>query len=114
MPSTGDKVLELVVFKLAEGVSRDQFLATVDPVSSWISRQPGFISRELSHDADGDRWIEVVWWRTMEEAHAAAELAMSSESCAPMFGAIDMESTLMLHGTLAIPPVVGPGETVRA
>ena len=92
------KVLELVVFKLAGGVSREQFLATVDPVSRWIATQPGFISRDLCHDAAGERWIEVVWWASLGEAQAAAELAMSSESCAPMFGLIDMESTLMLHG----------------
>jgi len=91
------KVLELVVFKLREGVGRDQFLGTVDPVSDWIGGQPGFVSRELSYDAEGDRWIDVVWWRTMGDAHAAAELAMSSESCAPMFALIDMESTLMVH-----------------
>jgi heme-degrading monooxygenase HmoA len=95
-----EKVLELVVFTLADGVEREQFLATVEPVSSWIAGQPGFISRELSHDAEGDRWIDLVWWRTMAEAQAAAELAMSSESCAPMFALIDMESTLMLHGEL--------------
>jgi hypothetical protein len=108
------KVLELVVFKLAGGVSREQFLGTVDAVSSWISRQPGFISRELSYDAEGDRWIEVVWWRTMGEAQAAAELAMASESCAPMFGLIDMETTLMLHGELAIPPVAADSTAARA
>jgi hypothetical protein len=34
----------------------------------------------------------------MADAQAAAERAMSSESCAPMFALIDMESTLMLHG----------------
>ena len=99
------KVLELVVFKLRDGVSREQLLGTVDGVSEWASRQPGFISRELSYDADGDRWIDVIWWETMENAGAAAELAMSSESCAPMFALIDMESTLMLHGTPAIDPV---------
>jgi hypothetical protein len=92
------RVLELVVFKLATGVSREQFLGTVDPVSSWVSRQPGFISRELCHDAEGDRWIDVIWWSTMRDAQAAAELAMTSESCAPMLRSIDMESTLMLHG----------------
>ena len=37
---------------------------------------------------------------------AAAELALSSESCAPMFAVIDMESTLMLHGVPAIRPVL--------
>jgi hypothetical protein len=106
MPSTPEKVLELVVFQLAPGVSREQFLGTVDPVSHWISRQPGFISRQLCHDGEGSRWIDVVWWRTIAEAQAAADRAMTSESCAPMFRLIDMESTLMLHGEAAIPTVV--------
>jgi antibiotic biosynthesis monooxygenase (ABM) superfamily enzyme len=91
------KVLELVVFKLKEGVSREQFLGTNDAVSTWIGKQPGFISRELSYDAEGDRWVDVLWWDSMENAAAASELAMTSESCTPMFALIDMESTLMLH-----------------
>lgn len=102
--STG-RVLELVVFKLNEGVSRDQFLGTNDAVSAWISKQPGFISRDLSYDAEGDRWIDVLWWDSMETAGAAAQLAMSSKSCAPMFALIDMKSALMLHGEPAIAPV---------
>ena len=99
------KVLELVVYKLNEGVSREQFLATNRPASTWLSTQPGFISRELVYDGDGDRWVDVVWWETMEQAQAAAELAMSSESCAPMFALIDTESMLMLHGEPASAPV---------
>jgi Antibiotic biosynthesis monooxygenase len=99
------RVLELVVYSLNEGVSREQFLGTNDAVSSWISKQPGFISRELVHDADGDRWVDVIWWETMEQAHAASELALTSESCSPMFALIDMESALMLHGMPAIAPV---------
>jgi hypothetical protein len=100
------KVLELVVFELNDGVSREQFLGTNDAVSAWIAKQPGFISRELSHDAEGDRWIDLIWWESLEHAGAAAELAMSSESCTPMFALIDMESMLMLHGEPAIAPVV--------
>ena len=98
MTSPERKVLELVVFKLNDGATREQLLDTVDPVSEWIAEQPGFVSRELSYDADGDRWIDVVRWRTMEDAHAASERAMTSPACAPMFALIDMESTLMLHG----------------
>jgi hypothetical protein len=97
-----ERVLELVVYKLNDGVSREQFLGTNDAVSTWISKQPGFVSRELAHDADADRWVDVIWWETMENAHAAAELSQSSESCTPMFGMIDMESALMLHGVPAI------------
>ena len=94
-------VVELVVFKLNEGVTREQLLATDGGVTSWAKQQPGFVSRALSYDAEGDRWIDVVWWRTMEDAQTAAERAMTSESCAPMFSLIDMESTLMLHGERA-------------
>lgn len=93
-----DRVLELVVFRLNEGASREQLLGTADAVSAWIGSQPGFVSRELVHDAGGERWIDVVWWETIEDAQAAAELAMTSESCAPMFALIDMESALMVHG----------------
>jgi hypothetical protein len=95
------KVLELVVFKLRDGVTRDQLLGTADAVSAWAAEQPGFISRELSYDAEGDRWIDVIWWRTLQDAHAAAERALSSDRCAPMFSLIDEESTLMVHGELA-------------
>ncbi|MGH7720823.1 MAG: hypothetical protein ACREON_18500 [Gemmatimonadaceae bacterium] len=114
MEASAGKVLELVVFKLNEGVSHEQFLATNDAVSTWISKQPGFISHELSYDAEGDRWIEVAWWKTMEEAHAAAEQAMTSESCAPMFALIDMKSALMAHGEPAIAPVYAEETPVGA
>jgi len=56
----GGRVLELVVYKLNDGVSREQFLGTNGAVSSWISKQPGFISRDLVHDAEGNRWVDVV------------------------------------------------------
>jgi hypothetical protein len=102
------------VFKLKGGVSRDQFLGTNDAVSTWISEQPGFLSRDLSYEAEGDRWIDVLWWKTRKDAHAAAELAMTSESCSPMFALIDMESSLMVHGEPAIVPVVAAPTRVEA
>ena len=102
MQSSEEKALELVVYKLGEGVSREQFLGTNEAVSSWIATQPGFVSRDLAYDAEGDLWTDVIWWETMDDAHAAAELSTTSESCAPMFALIDMRSALMLHGRTAI------------
>jgi len=97
MASRADKVLELVVFKLKDGVTREQLLATNDGVSAWAQRQSGSISRELSYDAEGDRWVDIVWWRSIEDAQAAAAAAMTSASCAPMFALIDMDATSMIH-----------------
>jgi len=105
MESEAGKVLELVVFKLRGEASSEQLLGTVDAVSAWIGEQPGFVSRELAYDAAVDRWVDVVWWETLDHAHAAAERAATSESCAPMFGLIDMDSMLMVHAESAIAPV---------
>src|ERR671916_721785 len=99
------KVLELVVYKLNSDISREQFLLTNGPVSTWVSKQPGFIARDLVHDEEGDRWVDVIWWETMEQAHAASEASMTSESCRPMFAQIAMESAVMLHGEPAIATV---------
>ena len=101
----GTKVLELVVYQLHKGVSREQFLGTNDAVSSWIRQQPGFLSRELVYEAEGDRWVDVIWWETLEQAQAASERSMTSESCSPMFALINMDSALLLHGIPAINPV---------
>ncbi len=105
MATTPDRVLELVVFQLKPGATREQLLATNDALSSWAREQPGFISREQAYDAAGDRWIDMLWWETIEDARAASEAALSSEACAPMFALIDEQSTLMLHADPVIAPV---------
>jgi hypothetical protein len=105
-------VLELVVYKLLEGVSRERFLGTDDAASSWISKRPGFLSRDLVHDAESDRWVDVIWLATMEDAQAASGVALTSESCAPMFALIDLESVLMVHGvqaTASVAPTAAAG-----
>ena len=91
-------VVELAIFKTNEGVTPEALLETAEAVSEWAKRQPGFISRDLTYSSESDTWIDVVWWESMEAAHAAAEVAMTSESCAPMFALIDLEGTQMLHG----------------
>lgn len=89
--------LELVVFKLKDGATPEQLLATVGGVSEWVSTQPGFVSRDLAYAEADDRWIDVVWWRSRADAESAAAAAMSSPSCTPMFDLIDSDSMLFLH-----------------
>ncbi len=94
---TTDRVLELVVFELTEGVSREQFLGTVDAVSEWARQQPGFLSRELSYAEESGRYVDVVYWDSMEHAVAADAASRSSEACSPMFALIELESALFAH-----------------
>ena len=112
--NTSGQVVEIAIFKTKDGVSREQLLGTVDAVSEWAKAQPGFISRDLTYAADSDTWIDVVWWESLDAAHTAAEASMTSESCAPMFAAIDLEGTQMLHGERTVPRVVAQGASVVA
>ncbi len=96
-----DKVLELVVFALNDGVTRDELLQSVDPVSEWVAEQPGFISRQLT-ETDGGKWVEIVWWESLAEAETAAEAALSSERCSPMFSMIRLDDMVALHGVPVI------------
>ena len=100
MHASSEQVLELVVFSLRAGVPRERLVETAGAVSAWVAEQPGFVSRELFAGGPDGRWIDSVRWTSLGDAHAAAEAAMTSESCAPMFALIDMESMLMLHGEL--------------
>ena len=94
------KVLELVLFELKPEVEEDVFLNHSLAVSSWAETQPGFLSRDLTKAEDG-RWVDVVWWRSMADAKQAAEAAMSSDACSPMFSAIAEKSVQMIHATSA-------------
>ncbi len=103
------RVVEVAISKAKPGVTREQVLATVDPVSEWVRNQPGFVSRDLTYSPADEKWIDVIWWESLEAAQAAAERAMTSEACAPLFSLIDLEGTQMLHGERVISPVVRGG-----
>jgi len=105
----GQPTVELVVFKLKEGTTREEFLASDEVASAWMKEQPGFLSHELCYATEPDQWFELVRWKSLAEAEAAASAAMSSTSCAPMFALIEMESVMMLHGEslLASPRTAG-------
>lgn len=98
-------VLELVIFKLSEDAERAAFLQASDGMSSWARKQPGFISRTLSHDPETDTYFDVVYWRSMQDAQAAIPEAERSDECAPAFSMIDRTSVQMYHGVQQSEPM---------
>jgi glyoxylase-like metal-dependent hydrolase (beta-lactamase superfamily II) len=64
-------IIEIATFKLAPGTTAAQF-APVDQAMerNYISKQPGFISRESAAGDDGD-WLVVNHWKSVEDAEAA-------------------------------------------
>ena len=69
-------VIELVLFKLKEGVSEEQFLKASDEVNtSFLSLQKGYINRKLAKNEDA--WMDIVLWETMDDAMNAAKLVIN-------------------------------------
>lgn len=100
-----DHVLELVVFQLRPGVTREQALSASEAVSAWVAEQPGFVSRETYEVPDGEQWVDVLYWRSMAEAKAASERAMAQDHCQAFFSLLAPEAEVFLHAV----PVPGAG-----
>ncbi|CAN7673047.1 antibiotic biosynthesis monooxygenase [Aminobacter sp. LjRoot7] len=92
------EALEIVTFRLKPGKTAGfaaAFAAANEPVSDWLRRQPGFLSRHLAER--GNSWIDVVRWQSREDAQAAAEKIMAEIGDCAAFQAIDPESIDMSH-----------------
>lgn len=88
--------IELVTFKLAEGVQPEQLVATNDAMQAFLTQQPGFIYRSLSQDEDG-QWFDIVYWIDEASAKTGGEAFMRSAACASLMPLIDGPSVKMRH-----------------
>jgi DNA transformation protein and related proteins len=62
---------ELVVFAFTPTTTIEQGLAAATRMDDYLRRAPGFISRQLFHDDAANQWVDLVAWRTRDEALAA-------------------------------------------
>ena len=90
------KVIEIVSFKLAAGVSDEAFSKHTDVVNTYISGRKGFISRRLSRASDGT-YLDHVTWASLGDATAAMESSMKEASLAPFMLSIDMATVKVDH-----------------
>jgi hypothetical protein len=94
-------VIETVIFKLIEGVIREDFVAAAENMSVWIEGRHGFIHRRLSCTDDGT-WIEHVQWEDMDAAKAAAaEIGKASDNAA-FLSAINGPTVQLMHSELEV------------
>lgn len=91
-------VIEIVQFRLAEGVSRDDFVASAAATMSALCATEGFIGRTLSEGEDGT-WTDHVKWTSPELAQAAMAGSMENEALLPFIMAIDADSMALTHQT---------------
>ena len=94
------ETMEIVSFRLRPGTEAG-FAASNRLISDWLARQPGFVSRCLARRDDGS-WVDVVRWRSREQALAAAGRIMSEIGDCEAMRAIDPASVDMGHAELVV------------
>jgi len=93
---TDQPVVEVVLFRVKDGIKDMAFLREAAVAQAWIERQPGFISRELLKTPD-NQWLDTVRWTSLELAHQAADKIMNDEHCKPFMAMIDESGMQMWH-----------------
>lgn len=88
-------VVEVVSFKLRTGVSAAEF-APIDKAveREHVAKQPGFVSRESAHGADGD-WLVIVHWRSAKDADASMATFEKAPAAAPFMAKIQASTMSM-------------------
>lgn len=93
--------VELVIFKLNKGADEAALFQAADAVMADIRQLRGYVRRELLQ-GDGGLWIDVVYWRSRDDALAAAELFNTLPS-AQVFGSfLDAGTISMMHYAQAL------------
>jgi hypothetical protein len=90
--------LEVVAVKLKAASDMDAFRKNDMLVAEWVSKQPGFISRETATGPDGE-WFTIVHWASLKDAENAGAAFMKSEQAKTAMSMIDQNSMLYKHYT---------------
>jgi len=96
---TTSKTIEIVSFKLADGVSVSAFLQLLPLTSTFLEKCDGFISRHLSRGDEGE-WVDHIEWASMADAQSAAQKFMADATLKPFMEKIDGASVIMRHNQL--------------
>lgn len=96
-------VFEVVSAPIADGVTVEQMRAADAPVGIFVSKLPGFISREngvsVKEDgiSPGNEWFVIVRWDTIEHAQEAAKLLGPTPEAAGMMKTMQADKIFFRH-----------------
>jgi len=85
-----DNIIEMAEIKLAAGRTETDLIRASDRFQTeFLSRQPGFIGRDLVRMEDG-RYADIVRWESMSAAAAIMEQVPNSPACGAYFSVMEM------------------------
>lgn len=91
-------IVETAKIRLRSGVTEQQLLAASQTFQAeFLDLQPGFLKRELLR-LDAENYLDLVHWRSAEDAQAIMERVPSSPACATYFSVMEMGNGDLTEG----------------
>lgn len=88
-----DEAMEITTFRLAKGLTVDDFIAANADIDEWLDRQPGFRSRRIA-EADDGSIVDMLIWASVANGTDAAERIMVEMGNSPVHAAIDQRTVV--------------------
>lgn len=91
-------VAEVAVGKLKAGANVSRFLADSRALDGQIKKMKGFISRSFYEAPDTGQYMDIVCWRSVEDAKKAADEVHAIPACNAYLSHYREEPDLFIHG----------------
>ena len=93
-PPMKNLIVEISQFKLASGMSEEEFLKEAEEAeTTFFEKQGGYIGSELLKDKS-NQWAKVTNWNSMEDVRKAAKAMLNSPVAQSLMQKIDSSSIL--------------------
>lgn len=100
-----EPIVEWAPFEIKSGVSDEKIIRAAQAVEDgFLAKQSGYIKRSLLKGSN-HQWVDIVYWKSEDEAHSAAAKAMESPICFQYFALMkqseNAEVSNVQHYTIA-------------
>ncbi|MDA3836191.1 MAG: hypothetical protein PF542_01075 [Nanoarchaeota archaeon] len=82
------RVIEIIDFKINDGVTEEKVKKESDKVQAFLQEQPGYEHRLITNDAKTGKWQEQTQWRNLDYAQEARKKSKQSEDCKDYYNII--------------------------
>lgn len=94
MPAT--PAIEIVVFRAKPGVLPQALTEAALSAQACIETIDGYVGRNFGSNSE-EQYVDIVYWKSLQHAQAAAQTVMTLAPCQHFFSLIDASSIQMLH-----------------
>ncbi|MDE7404784.1 MAG: hypothetical protein K2M81_06735 [Lachnospiraceae bacterium] len=91
-------VIEMVIFQTKENVNEEQFLHLFHELNHVLENDiEGFEKRSLTKDLSQNKWVEIIWWKSMDAAQTALKTLPQIAAFQQYCSALKDDGTMMFH-----------------